>query len=133
MNVLVDTSVWSAVLRRRTPDPPTYAALHQLIREKRTRLIGPIRQELLSGVRETSQFERLRNYLRAFPDEQLLTADYEQAAVYFNACRSRGVQGSDIDLLMCAVAHRADLLIYTHDNDFRRYSLHISVRLFTPR
>jgi predicted nucleic acid-binding protein len=132
VNVLVDTSVWSIVLRRPTPDPATYATLYGLVQEKRARVIGPIRQELLSGVREASQFERLRDFLRAFPDEQLLTEDHEQAAVYYNTCRSRGVQGSDTDLLICALAHRAGFLIYTFDNDFRRYGAHVPVRLFTP-
>src|ERR1700677_899568 len=47
------------------------ASLHELIENGLARLIGPIRQELLSGIREPAQFERLRDQLRAFPDEAL--------------------------------------------------------------
>ena len=103
----------------------------ELVRQKRARMIGPVRQELLSGLREMPQYERLRDYLRAFPDEALTTEDYEQAALFFNACRATGIQGSNTDFLICAVANRLQLLIYTFDQDFRQYSLHLPVRLFS--
>jgi predicted nucleic acid-binding protein len=133
LNVLVDTSVWSAVLRRKSHNADAYRHLMELVRQKRARMIGPVRQELLSGLREMPHYERLRDYLRAFPDEALTTEDYEQAALFFNACRAAGIQGSNTDFLICAVANRLQLLIYTFDQDFRQYSLHIPVRLFlTP-
>lgn len=42
-----------------------------LIRRGHIVLIGPIRQELLSGIRKEQVFETLRSRLRAFPDEAL--------------------------------------------------------------
>ena len=57
MRVLVDTCVWSKVLRRKTPDQNLAALIEDLIRDGRIVLIGPIRQELLSGVPNPSQFE----------------------------------------------------------------------------
>jgi hypothetical protein len=45
-------------------------------------IIGPIRQELLSGIREQSQFERFREHLRRFRDLQTTTDDYEEAASF---------------------------------------------------
>jgi predicted nucleic acid-binding protein len=132
LNVLVDTSVWSLALRRKAPDPRSYAVLMQLIADGRAAVIGSIRQELLSGVRDNRSFERLRDYLRSFPDEPLLTTDYEQAAVYFNTCRARGIQGSNTDFLICAVAERMGWAVFTQDDDFQRYAAHIPVRLFAP-
>jgi predicted nucleic acid-binding protein len=77
MNVLVDTSVWSLALRRATAqDSAVVAELRELIREGRVEIMGAIRQELLSGVREPSQFESLRAHLRAFPDLVLGSADF---------------------------------------------------------
>ena len=72
MKVLVDTSVWSLALRRPSNAPLTaeqsacIRALGELVGDGRAALIGPIRQELLSGVKTVSQFEALRESLTAF-------------------------------------------------------------------
>lgn len=85
-------------------------------------MIGVIRQELLSGIRTHGTFERLRDHLRPFADEQLETTDFERAAEHFNTCRSKGVQGSNADFLICAVAERRNLPILTIDRDFVRFA-----------
>ena len=122
MNVLVDTSVWSLALRRRrTSSNEIVAELVKLIREGRVLMLGAIRQEILSGIRDTVQFETLRERLRDFPDLDLDAADYEEAAACFNRCRSRGIQGSNTDLLMCSVALRYEVPIFTTDEDFGNY------------
>ncbi len=114
MKVLVDTSVWSLALRRRAAaSRPEVEELRSLIDEGRVAMIGPIRQELLSGIRTVEAFERLRDHLRPYPDEPLETADFERAAEHFNTCRARGVQGSNTDFLICAVAERRNLPILT--------------------
>jgi hypothetical protein len=57
MKVVVDTSVWSLALRR---DKQSIFApaqeLSQLIQDHRVQMIGPIRQEILSGIRNKAQF-----------------------------------------------------------------------------
>jgi predicted nucleic acid-binding protein len=129
MSVIVDTSVWSMALRRRTPpaSSPAVTLLRDLITNDRVILLGAIRQEILSGVRTSDQFMRLRDYLRAFPDLELVTEDYELAAEFFNTCRSNGIQGSNTDFLICAVAHRRSYTILTTDNDFQSFQSHISI------
>ena len=84
--------------------------------------MGPIRQELLSGVRTPDQFDALREHLRAFTDIELGTDDYEEAASFSNRCRAAGVQGSSVDFLICAVAARRALAIFTTDEDFEHYA-----------
>lgn len=81
----------------RRPDAPPVSTLRQLIEDGRAALVGPIRQELLSGIRDQGQFERLKDRLSAFPDERIERQDYERAAKYFNVCRGRGIQGSNTD------------------------------------
>ena len=121
MKVLVDTSVWSLALRRRVQsEEPAVAHLRWLIAQGRVAMIGPIRQELLSGVRTPASFERLRDHLRPYRDEALEGADFERAAEHFNACRARGIQASNTDFLICAVAERRALPILTTDVDFAR-------------
>jgi len=108
------------------------AALSEQIRDGSVRLIGPIRQELLSGIREPAQFEKLRDQLRAFPDEPLTVGDYEQAAHWSNECRRRGVAGSGVDFLICSVVVSRGWRIFTTDADFRTYAQVIPIRLWAP-
>ncbi len=137
MRVLVDTSVWSLALRRSpkeaAPRPAEVLELAELVREHRVEMIGPVRQELLSGLRSKSHFDELRDRLRAFPDLLLSHEDYELAAEFFNTCRSKGVQGSNTDFLICATAHRRGLIVFTTDKDFLRFQQHIPVQLHTVR
>ena len=134
MNVLVDTSVWSLALRRaKRVDDEAPRELAELISEGRVVLLGPVRQELLSGLKVKAQFELLRNHLRAFPDLELESADYEEAAAAFNRCRERGIQGSNTDFLICATAMRRKLAIYTTDRDFRQYAKVLKLELHEPR
>ena len=107
MKVLVDTSVWSLALRRRAPAHPAVNELRRLVSHWRAAIVGPVRQEILSGIRDRAVFERLRDHLRAFPDEPITSADYERAADCFNLCRTKGIQGSNTDFLLCAVAERS--------------------------
>lgn len=134
MNVLVDTSVWSLALRRRDPVlNPHVVELRELIRELRATIIGPIRQELLSGIRDRRYFETLRERLSGFPDFELSTADFERAAEFFNHCRAHGVQGSNTDFLLCAVAERRGIPIFTTDRDFKQFQRHLAIQLHAPR
>jgi hypothetical protein len=122
--------VWSPALRRGEPDDSgTVRELQNLIQDHRVEMMGPIRQEILSGVRSESQFKKLQNHLKSFPDLPILTEDYVTAAQFFNLCRSKGIQGSNTDFLICAVAFRNKFSIYTTDKDFERFSKHLHVVL----
>ncbi|MBE9197581.1 MULTISPECIES: PIN domain-containing protein [unclassified Nodularia (in: cyanobacteria)] len=131
MSVIVDTSVWSLALRRKTPpdSSPTITILQNLITDNQVAFLGAIRQEILSGIRNFEQFTRLRDYLQAFPDVELIPEDYEIAAEFFNTCRSQGIQGSNTDFLICAVAYRRSYSILTTDNDFHGFRMHIPIIL----
>ena len=134
MKVLVDTSVWSAALRRtKRTEPVVVSELRSLILEHRVEIIGPVRQEVLSGLRESAQFKKLEKHLAAFPDIPLKTDDYVTAAKFFNICRTNGVQGSNTDFLICAVAMRNHLAIYTTDKDFPLFAKHLPVVLHEAR
>ena len=130
MKVIVDTSVWSLALRRDDQEPrDTVQELRHLIHDHRVQMIGPVRQEILSGIRSESQFKKLQNHLKNFPDLPILSEDYVTAAKYFNRCRSKGVQGSNTDFLICAIAVRNKFSIYTTDKDFALFSKHIKIVL----
>jgi len=134
VKILVDTCIWSAALRR-TKEKKTgiIQELRSLILEHRVVIIGPIRQEILSGLREDTQFNRLSEHLAAFPDIPLKTDDYLSAATFFNTCRVKGVQGSNTDFLICAVAVRCQLAIYTTDKDFSHFAKLLPITLHETR
>lgn len=133
--VLVDTPVWLLALRRKPGDlnareRAVTAALAELVREGRVQVAGVVRQELLSGIRELERFEKLRESLRAFDDPEIETADYEEAARMHNQCRTRGIAGSAIDFLICAVAHRRHWQIFSTDRNFERYGSALGLKLY---
>ena len=83
MMVVVDTPIWSLSLRRKAADlnlreSGLTAALRKIIEDGRAQLIGAVRQELLSGLREESSFRKLREQLRAFEQVSLDVADYKK-------------------------------------------------------
>jgi predicted nucleic acid-binding protein len=135
MQVLVDTPIWSLALRRisthlSSREQAQTASLRDLIRAGRAQLVGPVRQELLSGIRQEKTFQELPDYLRAFDEPTLEIADYEDAARIANRCRSRGIAGSAIDFLICAIAARRYWQIFTADRDFARYAKAFPLKLY---
>ncbi|HVV50629.1 MAG TPA: PIN domain-containing protein [Polyangia bacterium] len=131
---MVDTSVWSLALRRhQTRSVSETRELGELVREGRVVLLGAVRQELLSGISDQRHYVTLRDHLRAFPDLALEAADHEEAALFFNRCRARGVQGSNADFLICAAAARRKLGILTTDGDFRHFARVLPIHLHAAR
>lgn len=131
MKVLVDTCVWSAILRRadNLNNINLSAMVRELIEEQRLCIIGAIRQELLSGIKSETHFTRLKNYLNAFPDIPCDTIDYCHAATLFNQLRSHGIQASHIDALICAIAKQHHLAILTLDQDFVNYGKILELKI----
>lgn len=125
-------TVYSLALRRRPEDLDQRQRIlvgewKRLVRGGEAALIGPVRQEILSGVRDQVQLARLRLYLSGHAYLEILISDYDRAAVFFNTCRSRGITGGDVDMLICAVAVRNGVPIFT--TDFALDAEHLPVRL----
>ncbi|MCK9426167.1 MAG: PIN domain-containing protein [Ignavibacteriaceae bacterium] len=130
MRYLVDTSVWSLAFRREGKHHEKIVALlSELIDKKRIVLSGPVRQELLSGIKQPEQFRLLKSRLRHFKDLPVSTEDHELAAEFYNQCRAKGVQASNTDFLLCSLAVNSDLVLLTSDQDFLRIEKHIKVKV----
>jgi len=134
MKIIVDTSVWSLALRRNEPTENEYVfELKELIKEVRAQLVGPVRQELLNGIKTKKQFNLLKNHLRAFKGPEIQTEDYELASEYFNTARKNGIQGSNTDFLICAISKRQKMPILTTDKDFINFQSVLPVELHKTR
>jgi predicted nucleic acid-binding protein len=137
MMVLVDTSIWSLALRRRRSDLSTddrllTNTLLELIQAGRAQLLGVVRQEILTGIREAVQFNKVRSELHEFQDVALTSDDYENAAGMSNRCREAGVAATPVDMLICAVSQRRGWQVFSTDRDFVHYSRILPIRIMTP-
>ena len=130
MNVLVDACVWSRVLRYRKADQDLTEKLQDLISDGRVVIIGPIRQELLSGISKENQLKELKDQLSVFESIPLKSNHFEKAAEFSNICRKNGIQGSTTDFLICAVVFLENLLIFTIDEDFKEYQKRLPIKIF---
>jgi predicted nucleic acid-binding protein len=93
MRVLVDTCVWSRFLRKNRPrNDPGAAELERLIRIDAVQMLGPIRQELLSGAQPQERFAQLKEYLRFYPNVPLDEEDDENAGLYYNLVTASGLE-----------------------------------------
>ena len=128
MKVLVDTCVWSKVLRCDKPDPVLTKELQDLILDNRVVLTGPILQEILSGIRGRKEFAALAEELSSFDMLPVTEEIYVKAAEYFNICKGHGVNGGHIDFLICAVAVHYECALLTVDNDFEMFAAYLPIK-----
>ena len=134
MKVIIDTCVWTLALRRKKSKTNGHVKeLEELINEVRVQFVGPVRQEVLSGVKLKRQFDILKKHLSAFADLPLSTGDYELAAEYYNLARENGIQGSNTDFLLCAVSARHKMPIFTTDQDFTHFQRVMPIKLHPVR
>lgn len=131
MKVIVDTSVWSEALRKsRTRFSDFVKTLEGLIENGDACLIGPIRQEILSGYSDKKKFNLLRDKLAPFHSIPLKEEDFVRAADFSNQCRKKGIQGAHTDFLICSIAYRMDYPILTTDNDFTEYAKVLPIKIY---
>jgi predicted nucleic acid-binding protein len=127
VNLVVDTSVWSLVLRRPKVDDSTIhvqAFRQHLESNHRLFLTGNILQELLDGLRSPKQFDRLVQLLEPFPLLELDRSTYIAAAKLRTLCRAKGVQASPVDFLIAAACTQQGYPLLTADQNFSRIARH---------
>jgi len=138
MKVVIDTSIWSVVMRRDNAKLNPLELVWKsefvdLFHANRIALIEPVRQELLSGVRHEKQYQKLKKGLRGYTPEPLFSEDYEEAAVIHNKCLSHGYVPYSIDCLICAVTLLRGWQLFTADKDFIRFKDIIGLGLYECR
>jgi len=134
--ILVDTTIWSKAYRRKKisdEDQSTVRELYDILDMEEEVLIGPVRQELLSGISNKNVFNDLMLKLSGFNNYEVQLDDHDLAAKYFNECLTKGIQGSQTDFLICAIAHRFNLEIFTEDKDFNNYKKYLPIKLYKTK
>ena len=135
MNLVVDTSVWSLILRRpqvEADNPFVVAFRRHLTAEDGLFLLGTILQELLDGLRSRSQFQRLTRSLEPFPLLVPNRTTYIEAARLRTAFRGKGIQASPVDCLIAAVCIEQGFPLLTADRDFLRIARDSELMVLPP-
>jgi len=134
MKICVDVSVWALALKKGGNRNSLFIKeLHELIKEVRVQMLGPIRFELLASIRNKDQYEMVKRTLSEFPDLALKTADYEMAAEFSLLCDAHNITCSQTDLLICAASLRNSMPILTTKKEFTLLAEYIPITLLQPR
>lgn len=133
ISVLVDTSVWSEALRRKKKDiDSSDTFLYDLItNEEEIFLIGPIIQEILSGIKDNSLFDQIKNHLEFFGYIELSKEDYVNAAELRNELSKKGIAVSSIDSQIATMAISKNLYLATYDKDFKHISKYKKMKIMS--
>lgn len=134
MGIVVDTSVWSLVLRRGQVDENHFyvRAFREAAEQGEVFLLGPVLQELLDGVKQASHFEKLLRILEPFPIISPERKTYIEASRLRNLCRSKGIQASPVDFFIAASCIENQHSLLTTDQDFERIARHSKLELVIP-
>lgn len=124
--ILLDTSVWIEVFRRRAPlDLEALADLDELV------TCLPVVQEVLQGFREERAFRLARESMLSFPivDSPLPRERFLAAAEIYRRCRTEGISvRSSVDCLIAASAVEHDLEVVHRDRDYRLIARAVPLR-----
>jgi predicted nucleic acid-binding protein len=135
LNIVVDTSVWSFVLRRpRVEETNPYVRTFRahIRAEDGVFLTGNVLQELLDGLRNKQDFDRLQHILEPFPLVALNRITYVAAADLRQRCRVNGIQAGSIDCLIAAACIEHGFPLLTADRDFAYIASHSDLLLEDP-
>lgn len=114
--ILVDSSVWITVFRRRRSlDLEAVVPLDEIV------TCPPVIQEVLQGFQDERAYRIARNAMLAFPrvEDPMGLEVYLGAADLFRTALSRGYRvRSSIDCVIATCALRNDLEVLHHDRDY---------------
>jgi predicted nucleic acid-binding protein len=133
VRVIVDTNVWSEAFRKKGPKSGCVDELLSLIQDGRVQMIGVIRMEILCGIRDETMFRTMSQKLEAFSDRSLDSEVFVTAARFLNLCRSKGIQGSNNDFIICACSMLWKMPILSKDKDFIGYRKILPIEMVIPR
>lgn len=131
MRFLVDTSVWSDALRRKSSSisASTTILSRLIINESEIVIIGIVLQEILSGITNQKLFYEINTILSNFPYIEIKKEDYIFAAELRNILKSKGITAGAFDFLIASVAIKNNLTLVTTDNDFKYIAKHSDLKL----
>jgi predicted nucleic acid-binding protein len=117
--IVADTSVWIDFLKG--IDSPQQRTLRRLLEEEEDiSIVEIILTEILQGIREDSDFEKVKEYLLELPIHKPRGAEtYVRAAQIYRDCKKKGkTLRKTVDCIIAAICMENDLTLLHKDNDF---------------
>jgi predicted nucleic acid-binding protein len=125
--IVADTSVWVAALR--DEKSRTARALTSLIDADEVALPVPVRVELVSGVARKDR-SKLKRALTALPVLAATDETWSLIERWIEPAADSGQRFAPTDLLIAALAHEVDALVWSLDADFGRMASLKMARLY---
>ena len=128
--ILVDTSVWITVFRRKDP-----FRIEQILELDEIATCLPVIQEVLQGFRNERSFRLARDAMLAFPivESPMQESLFLEAANLYRSARRNGLAvRSSTDCLIAACALRHDMEVLHLDRDYRLLAEVSPLRSRTP-
>jgi predicted nucleic acid-binding protein len=113
--ILVDTSVWIALFRDAEPHAE---ALTRILKEGRVVTTGIVKAELLQGVKNAKEGQRVLGVLDAVESVEITEKLWLNAGWLASDMRKRGLTVPLTDAALGALAIDYDLSLYTLDRHF---------------
>jgi hypothetical protein len=111
--------------------PGVIKLLQKLTKEKQQVVVpGIVLQELMSGVKDPAQGERIKELMEGYPLISATKEPYIEASNISNVCRKAGVSASTIDCLIAAQCIMLNGVLLTLDDGFKRISGCCGLRLY---
>ena len=128
MNILVDSSVWIALLRG--ADIPEVRRLRAIDAPDEILLGDLVLLEVLQGARDDAHAERIERNLRQFPIEPVLSEGIAvRAARNYRLLRARGVTvRKTIDVILGTFCIERGYALLHADRDFAAMATHLGLR-----
>ncbi|MDQ3432537.1 MAG: PIN domain-containing protein [Actinomycetota bacterium] len=134
MALLVDTSVWSLLLRRHSPpDLPEVTALRRALGgDELAATTGVVVQELLHGSVSASAQAAMTETFGALEYLAPTFDDHVEAAGVRKHLRSSGIQLGAIDALIAQLAIAGGHTLLTTDDDFNLVARLVGLQVWRP-
>lgn len=132
MALLVDTSVWSLLLRRDSPPnlPEVIALRRALSGDELVATTGVVVQELLHGFVSASAQAAIKETFGVLEYLPPTLDDHVEAAGIRNQLRSSGIQLGAIDALIAQLAIAGGHTLLTTDKDFHLTAGHVGLQVW---
>ena len=132
--ILLETSVLAIAFgqkTRRRAEPKAVGDLRQMIADDwPLAMPGIVLQELLAGVSDEPQLQRLQRMLATIPMVSATRENHVSAAKIAIACRQFGVQCSTVNCLIAAIAVDSASLLFTLNRSFHKIAPRCGLRLY---
>jgi predicted nucleic acid-binding protein len=128
--IVADTSVWIDFLNG--VGSPQQRALRRLLEEEEdVSIVEIILTEILQGIREDVDFEKVKEYLLELPIRKPRgTETYVRAAEIYRDCRKKGkTLRKTVDCIIASICIENDLALLHKDNDFDVIEAHAGLKV----